>query len=279
MEEQEGFPEAIKRQLREAVGAFCSAPHCGEQTGGYDCERGRSLFSGDAAHIFGARKRAARYDDLPIGWNRHGCENGIWLCAICHRQVDQAPNMFPGELLLEWKDDAVRRYASGYRRRNQPPYGTDIHEELRRAYAFLELLRPVYNSFSECLRSVSRFAYVQAFSDEAPNILQHLVGPSIVSQAWGNKHPCWTFIEDFQCWQNEMVRMAKLLLRHPEFRVLSNRAVDWRYSVNSEGDKEFLTDVAEDIHLFMQQFERFENFLQNYRGPMSSAGGLFLAVR
>lgn len=266
--EDDGFRESTKIQLRDSVGAYCSAPYCEEQTNGYDPIRGKVLFSGDAAHIFGSKRKSARHDGLPSGWNRHGFENGIWLCAICHRHVDQTPGIFPGELLLKWKTEAGLRHINGYRRRNSIPYGTDMHEELRRAYAFLQLLEPAYNSFTDCLRRASTSPFSDyAITDAAASVLRSLIMPSIASHQWGNKHPCWTFIQDFQQWQNEIVRLAELLLKHSALRILGNRFINWQYSLDANGERVYAIDAAQEISLFVTQLLRFREFLTSYKGP------------
>lgn len=263
------FAPSVKKSLREAVGFFCSAPHCGAQTTGYDHERGKQVFDGDAAHIFGARLGAARHDDLPYGWDRHGPQNGIWLCAICHRQVDQMPSMFPGAELIKWKQWAERAHNTGYRRTNRIPFGTNIHVELDRAKQFRDELWPAISRFRDCIyrvRAGDQVGTVIAFSDEAARVICHLAGIGMVT-AWGNSHPHWTFIEDFRLWQDELVRLATLLSQLPQFMVLDDRFINWSHTINEHNERVFEDPTAEAIYIFERQWKRFGTFLDAYRGP------------
>jgi len=127
-----GFPSNIRAQLRDSVGSFCSARHCQVQTSGFDQIAAKSIHNGDAAHINGAKPTAARYDKNQSDEERHGFNNGIWLCPTCHRQVDQDENLYSEDILIEWKKWAILAHNEGYRRLYQPPAAAELHLELER---------------------------------------------------------------------------------------------------------------------------------------------------
>jgi hypothetical protein len=58
---------------------------------------------GVAAHITAAAKGGKRFDLHLTKDERRSAENGIWLCQIHAKLVDDAPERFTVELLREWK--------------------------------------------------------------------------------------------------------------------------------------------------------------------------------
>lgn len=269
------FLPAVKKHLRTAVGFYCSAPHCGKQTNVFNRERLLEQYDGDAAHIYGANPGSARYADLPSGWKRDGAENGIWLCATCHRQVDQNAVLFPGALLEWWKEWAEEAHESGYRRMNRKTHASaDIREDLERAKQFVSALWPAIEEFRNCYGSVesgSRWDTRRAIPPLATRIIRTLGGGG--PWGWNNSHQHWTFVEDFQLWQTELVRLASILSSYPAFKI-SNRdgEVDWRHVRIPHETKlysstlVFQDETADAIYLFIQQVYRFDEFLNGYRG-------------
>lgn len=84
---------------------ICNNPLCGTLTvGPSDASGPLKLKLGEAAHIRAARRGQARYDESMTDDQRASFDNGIWLCANCHRMVDK--NMgtdFPVDVLADWK--------------------------------------------------------------------------------------------------------------------------------------------------------------------------------
>lgn len=269
------FLPAVKKHLRTAVGFYCSAPHCGKQTNVFNRERLLEQYDGDAAHIYGANPGSARYADLPSGWKRDGAENGIWLCATCHRQVDQNAVLFPGALLEWWKEWAEEAHESGYRRMSRNTHASaDIREDLQRAKQFVSALWPAIEGFKNCYSSVSSATgrnTHRSISPLATRIIRTLGsdGP----WGWKNDHPHWTFVEDFQLWQTELVRLARMLSTYPVFKISGrDSVVDWRHVRTPHETKPysstlvFQDETADAIYLFIQQVHRFHDFLNEYRG-------------
>lgn len=264
------FSPAVKEILRKTVGYHCSAPHCGKQTNIFNRNSNREQYDGDAAHIYGAKPGSARHDDLPIGWSRDEERNGIWLCAVCHRQVDQCKELFPGELLENWKAWAEEAHERGYRRMiRQTHASANIREDLLRAKEFLSGdLAFIFTCIVDCYRSVrtgSRIGSSCAIPESAIGRVRHLVS------TWGNDHPHWTFVEDFQLWQEEIVRQASKLCDLPAFKPSSrNVQVNWYHIHNMDGSRYsrylFEDPTARAAFTFINHIDRFYEFLQSYRG-------------
>src|SRR4029077_16057016 len=100
------FPETIKRCLGERVAYKCSNPLCRRltirpQSGSFGAVR-----QGKAAHICGAAPGAARSRNSMSDEECRSFENGIWLCDICARLVDDDRADYPEATLRAWKKGA-----------------------------------------------------------------------------------------------------------------------------------------------------------------------------
>ncbi len=85
----------------------CSNPDCLRITG-FSTKEGKPRAIAEAAHILPASdKGPRRTDDVVLpdgsGVKRGAEENAIWLCLSCHYRVDTDWEMYPEELLLQWK--------------------------------------------------------------------------------------------------------------------------------------------------------------------------------
>lgn len=60
---------------------------------------------GEAAHIYGENKTAARYKENMTDAERNSYENLIYLCPTCHTKIDKQEEDFPAELLFKIKND------------------------------------------------------------------------------------------------------------------------------------------------------------------------------
>lgn len=63
---------------------------------------------GEAAHIHAASPRGARFDENQTPEQRKHISNGIYLCRICARSIDDDPGSFPAGELKRWKAEARR---------------------------------------------------------------------------------------------------------------------------------------------------------------------------
>jgi hypothetical protein len=106
--DSEKFTRQVAAILAQRAGNICSNPDCSALTSGPAEEQNRAVNVGEAAHIYGARAGAARFNPEMSDSARGDVTNGIWLCRNCHKQVDTDARMFPAELLFEWRRDHER---------------------------------------------------------------------------------------------------------------------------------------------------------------------------
>ena len=103
MSARDDFLKPLRDTLARRVGYRCSNPNCRVLTAGPGDNSDGTVDVGVAAHITAAAKGGKRYDPHLTKEERASAENGIWLCQIHAKLVDDAPERFPVELLREWK--------------------------------------------------------------------------------------------------------------------------------------------------------------------------------
>jgi hypothetical protein len=101
----EDFTKESKRTLADRAGHLCSI--CSQPTKCSD-EDGKPFRIADAAHIVGASSDGPRGDES-IPHEKASPENGIWLCAKCHRKVDGDPKRYTSDELRVFKEEAEER--------------------------------------------------------------------------------------------------------------------------------------------------------------------------
>ena len=276
----EKFPERVKEGLRLEVGGYCSVPFCGILAQTYDGSRRRYTLTGDAAHICGARPTAARYDQLAQGADRHGEDNGIWLCAVCHRMVDNSAELFPAETLYEWKYWSIQNYREGGRAR-MPLYNAsaDLASDHKKADDFLSDIWPVTAWIRSALFSImpdNRFHSGYSLTPEVAYCIRDRAGRCYNSKAWNARHPQWTYTPDLRAWQDEIVRQAKILSDMPVMGIFQrNPYIDMHYTREPEGGLFFHYKEASAFYMFAQMLRRFDEFLTDYKGPQSAGMPFF----
>ena len=98
------FIAATKREIAERAGYICSHPTCGRMTVGPSEDRaGGITMTGIAAHIAAAAARGPRSDTALSPSQRKAASNGIWMCAIHGKWIDDNPSIATVEKLVEWK--------------------------------------------------------------------------------------------------------------------------------------------------------------------------------
>lgn len=146
------FTKTIVTKLGERAHFLCSNPRCRKMTTGPHSMDGKSLRTGDAAHIYSARAKNARYNPDLTDEQVKNIKNGIWLCRECHKKVDHDEKEFPASLLFNWKkthEEFVKALRSspisGTLRLIQPT----IEEELiaKDILDFLDDRRALHNDF------------------------------------------------------------------------------------------------------------------------------------
>lgn len=106
---RDNFSKKVIRTLREQVSYRCSNPECRVMTAAPgDTEDGVNRV-GQAAHISAASPSGPRYEKNMSAKERASENNGIWLCNICAKKIDNSPSEYPVETLKEWKATALRK--------------------------------------------------------------------------------------------------------------------------------------------------------------------------
>lgn len=109
---RDDFSEEVKRTLALRVGNVCSSPECNASTSGPQDDPTKALNVGVAAHITGAAPGGPRYNSLLSSEERRHPDNGIWLCQVHAKLVDNDPSQFPENLIRAWKTDAEHKAKS-----------------------------------------------------------------------------------------------------------------------------------------------------------------------
>ncbi len=104
--QDEDFTEIIKRCLQNRVAHMCSNPICRRLTVRRQTDTEGYVHQGIAAHIHGVEPGSARYDPTIPDDVIRSFSNGIWLCDICSRMVDDDEAVFPPDKLRIWKTKA-----------------------------------------------------------------------------------------------------------------------------------------------------------------------------
>lgn len=104
--DRDDFPLSVKDILAKRVGLRCSNPNCKKLTSGPRTDESKAVNVGVAAHITAASPNGPRYDPELTREERKSAGNGIWLCGVCAKLVDNDPVRFPVEILQQWKRSA-----------------------------------------------------------------------------------------------------------------------------------------------------------------------------
>ena len=109
MNNRDDFSQRTKLLLGQRTGFHCSNPNCKRCTYGANSNPSKSTCIGVAAHIYAASPNGPRFDPAMTSDERSSVDNGIWLCQNCSVIVDKDPQLYPAELLLNWKQKAEVR--------------------------------------------------------------------------------------------------------------------------------------------------------------------------
>jgi hypothetical protein len=112
MAAEDRFSKAVIKTLAMRAANRCSNPDCGAITSGPSADPSDSVNVGEAAHIYGANPGSARFDPEMASSDRSAISNAIWLCANCHKAIDDDPGRYPSGLLFEWQREHERNIAA-----------------------------------------------------------------------------------------------------------------------------------------------------------------------
>lgn len=100
---RDDFTPATARKIERQARGHCSNPLCRRLTRAASSDGQSELNIGIAAHICAAASGGPRYDPSMTQEQRRSADNGIWLCDVHARAVDQKDSKFIVEELREWK--------------------------------------------------------------------------------------------------------------------------------------------------------------------------------
>ncbi|MEG4453099.1 HNH endonuclease [Microcoleus sp. N9_A3] len=99
------FSDDVIHKIGQAAMFFCQNAACNRLTG-YSTSDGKCRRIAEAAHVLPSGTAGPRAQTIPSfpHLELSGVENGIWLCRICHKMIDDDPAAYPATLLFEWKE-------------------------------------------------------------------------------------------------------------------------------------------------------------------------------
>jgi len=100
---RDDFKADMRDLLAKRVGMKCSNPNCRRPTSGPQEDSKKVLNVGVAAHITAASKGGPRYDSKMSTQERKSEANGIWLCQVCAKLIDNDPIRYDIDLLRRWR--------------------------------------------------------------------------------------------------------------------------------------------------------------------------------
>lgn len=104
---RDNFSAAVCKAVSARAGHRCSNITCRRLTSRPDpVNPDRAINVGVASHITAASPGGPRYDPSIDSEERASFGNAIWLCEICAKVVDAAPDAFTKDGLLAWKSYA-----------------------------------------------------------------------------------------------------------------------------------------------------------------------------
>lgn len=100
------YPTKIILALRS--GGVCAIPECGKHLT-YEAKSGSDTHVGEAAHIKGEKRGAARYDASMTDAERDHVDNLLYLCTDHHTIIDKVPADWPTATLMDLKASHEKR--------------------------------------------------------------------------------------------------------------------------------------------------------------------------
>ncbi|MGO7898905.1 hypothetical protein ACC719_15690 [Rhizobium ruizarguesonis] len=205
---RDDFSSAVKDRMAKRVAMRCSNPDCRSPTSGPDADLGVTN-TGVAAHISAASPGGARYDPELTSEARSGITNGIWLCQVHAKLIDDDELTYPSSLLRDWKDTAERMAAleaRGFTVRRAAPF-PDLERKVPKLIAEMrEDLKgqPLVRQFITLSRKVTyngsstpSFHYYDEDHDYLPSIMTIMIHAGAIYDITFNRVPRYNFREEF----------------------------------------------------------------------------------
>lgn len=102
------MPRNVERALYARCGGYCSNPDCRADLI-LTTEGGRAIAIGELAHVIAWSPMGPRGRERGLTEDVDRIENLVMLCPTCHTVVDAAPEEFPVEALVEWRESRASR--------------------------------------------------------------------------------------------------------------------------------------------------------------------------
>lgn len=150
------YPLPTPSTVRQLYGsAFrCGHPQCSRPLYKLSDDTGNRVLNSRVAHIHARRKGGPRWLDMPAEENR-AFDNLILLCIEHSYEIDEVPDLFPADMLREWKAAQIAEYDS--LQRNWPISDDEATEVLVASESFDALHAP---STVELIRRVEALRLV-----------------------------------------------------------------------------------------------------------------------
>ena len=135
------YPLPTPSTVRQLYGsAFrCAHPECSRPLYKLSDDTGDRLLNSRVAHIHARRKGGPRWVAMPAEENR-AFDNLVLLCIEHSYEIDEAPDLYPAEMLREWKTAQIAEYDR--LQRNWPISDDEATEVLVASEAFDALHTP-----------------------------------------------------------------------------------------------------------------------------------------
>jgi hypothetical protein len=198
MNTRDEFNNPVRESLARRVGFRCSNPNCRILTVGPGESSMGTTVVGNAAHITAAAPGGKRYDASLSQEERSSYENGIWLCTIHAKLIDDAPERFPAELLRQWKrlsEEAARLEIEELQKGFPKQQAADIDalKVLATAFdrnAFTDQFRSemIMSAFDQAIRDVVIALATGVIRDREGRVLKETMGRSqFHNREWDQK--------------------------------------------------------------------------------------------
>lgn len=257
------FRLSVRQDLWTRVGGCCSNPGCDNVTLGPAIGGNDPLRTGEAAHIHSFEENGPRY----CGMTLEECQdisNGVWLCRLCHKEVDLKCNehVFTADKLRRWKAQGEERaYARAGRPLQSPVF--DPEKERKRAIEFIAELGPISEEFFRNEYRSGRILTTKA--------IQRISFGSRGFQGWGwnRDNPLWSHDDAIWRKQNDVILILQQINAHISKKRWStfvgdehgcSRFTDTRNSPLSDSD----LDYAKQLETLLKQYFELADEFRNY---------------
>lgn len=211
------FSDAIKDQIREASGRKCSAPFCRDQLTFY---HHGVVVLGEIAHVYGHGAGSARSHFLPVGMDPHGYNNGISLCRVCHRMIDRCPELFPAEVIFEWKGQA--EFENSVQSMALPTSTVSGAYQLRLELPIADDFMKLFNPFITFMDEIYFYGHGRNPYESLVQVRREVInsireGAEAVNQRRDGVYRYFFQHPPFRNWMAEIVRACRLVRNMEEF--------------------------------------------------------------